>query len=143
MCIAILLIATSCNEQNGTHKNYSYSSSYSCDDTLSSFNLSLYARVSSSYKYNSLPIIILVTTPLGAKYSDTLQLSFSGSRVESKKVQSGIWQDYEWKYRKNIVFNNKGKWTFIIKQDTSIIKQNSLLPILKEIGQMGVKISKS
>lgn len=132
--VFILFFTTSCKELDNSCNRYSYSSSYNCQDSLSSFNLSLYARVSLMCNNNSLPVIIIVTTPLGVQYTDTLKFPITERGVEVKKVESGIWQDYEWSYRKNILFNNKGKWTFTIIQDTSVA-------LLKGVGQMGIKVS--
>ena len=134
--IAATIVVTSCNYNGKRHTGYSYSSSYNCDDTLKSFDISLYARVSSRYNHNSLPIIIIISTPSGVRYSDTLQLPVTEKGVGTRKVQSGIWQDYEWSYRRNIVFSNKGKWIFTLKQD-------SLSLALTGVGQMGVKVSQS
>lgn len=130
-----VLITASCNEQYSTDPGYSHTLSYNCNDTLSLYNLSLYARVSSRYNYNTLPIIVLVTTPLGDRYADTLKLPVIDRGVEAQKVQSGIWRDYEWIYRRGIVFNKKGRWIFTVKKDTTL----SLL--LKGVGSMGVKVS--
>ena len=136
LVIAATTVVTSCNYNGKRHTGYSYSSFYNCDDTLNSFNLSLYARVSSTYEHNSVPVIIIISTPLGVRYSDTLQLPVKGRCAGTRKVKSGIWEDYEWSYRKNIVFSNKGKWIFTLKQD-------SLSLALTGVGQMGVKVSQS
>lgn len=131
-----IIVATSCNYSGNRHTGFSHSVSYICEDTLSSFNLSLYARLSSNFNYNALPVVVLVTTPLGEKYADTLMLPITVKGVEVKNVQSGIWTDYEWNYRRDIVFNNKGKWVFTIKQDSLSLK-------LEGVGTMGVKITES
>lgn len=136
LCIATLFIATSCNQRSNSFNRHSYLDSYICEDTLSSYNLSLYARVPYSYNHSVLPVIIVVTTPLGIKYADTLKFPSKERGVEAKKVQSGTWQDFEWSYRRGVIFSNKGKWNFAIIQDTLGLE-------LDRVGQMGIIVSKS
>lgn len=134
--IAAALFATSCNECCNRGVGYAYSSTYECEDTLSSFNIYIYARVSSKYSHNAMPIVIIVTTPLGKRYSDTLKLPLLERGVEAKKIESGMWRDFEWSYRREVLFSNKGKWRFTLKQER-------LTPAFDGVGQMGVRVSKS
>lgn len=134
--IAFFLLIISCNRSSNRGSGFSNSINYNCNDTLSKFNLSLYARLSSIYSCSSLPVVIIVTSPTGERYTDTLNFPITERGVEARKVQSGIWQDYEWSYRREIVFNKRGKWMFTVKQ-------NPLSTNIEGVGQVGIKVYQS
>ncbi len=136
LSITTLFIASSCNEPGNRFNRYSYLDSYNCEDSISSFDLSIYARVPFGYNHSVLPVIVVVTTPLGDKYSDTLRLPTLERAVGIRSVQCGMWRDYEWSYRKDVVFGNRGKWRFAIIQDTVGLE-------VKKVGQMGILVSES
>lgn len=134
--IASLLILTSCNHLYKSGASFFNRDTYDCNDTLSRYNLSLYARLSSDYNYSSLPVVIIVTSPTGESYSDTLNFPITERGVEARKVQSGVWHDYEWSYRRGVLFNKKGRWEFTTKH-------NPISPKIEGVGQVGIKVYQS
>ena len=129
----LLSMLSSCEERD---KRFSdvifFYDSYLCEDSLSRYDLSLFARLPHSYAKPSLDVVMVVTTPSGDKYSDTLMLPVTRSGIEAKTFNSGVWVDYSWRYRLGVMLPHTGKWKFFLKTETAMPK-----------GAVGVIVTKS
>ncbi|NCB18759.1 MAG: hypothetical protein EOM61_03955 [Bacteroidia bacterium] len=132
LALILLGLLSSCVEggKRLSDVNFFYDS-YLCEDSLSRYDLSLFARLPQGYGKSSLDVVMVVTTPSGDKYSDTLMLPITRSGIEAKTFNSGIWTDYSWRYRWGVSMPQKGKWKFFLKTDISLPK-----------GSVGVVVTK-
>lgn len=75
----------------------------------------IYARLPYEYKATNFRLSLRLTDPLGNSYSDELTLPVAPFGIEVKSYDSGLWRDYSWNYRKEVLFTHTGEWIFEIK----------------------------
>lgn len=79
-------------------------------DSLSFYDIDIYARVHYSAEVDKIPLILRIVSPDGKKYADTLRLNISNNPVYPVYSRSGVWRDYRWSYRKGISLPVIGTW---------------------------------
>lgn len=83
--------------------------------TQERYDCYIQARCSEKFLVERIPLQMLIISPKGENYSDTLLLYplIDGYNITS--VANGVWRDYRWKIRAGVTFPQNGDWTFIIK----------------------------
>lgn len=84
-------------------------------DSLQIFDIDVFMRLSSDYKDTEQSFAIVVFSPDGRKYTDTLKFKAGLSKELSR---SGLWRDVRWQYRKGISFPKNGSWLIRIENTT-------------------------
>lgn len=121
----------SCSEWSEYRATRNFTTVFNNTDTLKERNLSVFARISQHYPLDTLHLILIVKTPSGKSYSDTLLFPTNGESHHIRVIKSGRWRDTEWNYRRNIVMKERGDWQFIIKRYTAVNRTRG-------IGAMGI-----
>ena len=87
-----------------------------------SYLLDIYGRIDRAElkraDISHIPIEIVITSPNGNSYTDIQSLPVGIS--EGRDV--GMWLDLKWSYRKGVSFPEEGRWIFLIKCESSIVK---------------------
>ena len=111
--IAMIFVSTSCMESRRSGEPFK--TVFVSDDSLARYSLGIYGRLEqegqSRWQSSSIPVEIIVTAPHGNTYTDTQNLSISGT--VSRQV--GRWLDIGWSYREGVQFPENGEWSFLIK----------------------------
>lgn len=93
-------------------EHFSFKNSFVAEDSLSQYNLYIFTRLPIKESDSDISAILTVTTPVGEKFRDTLLLPLVIGGVGAKSVETGIWRDWLWPYRRDITFNYLGEWFF-------------------------------
>jgi hypothetical protein len=101
-----LTLFSSCGKREGAFLEYRVPS----EDTLTMYDIDVYARLHSSSNATNISSVIRVVSPGGEKYSDTLNLKLGHESEKGSFARSGIWRDYRWSYRRGVPLPEKGTW---------------------------------
>lgn len=80
------------------------------DDSLSLFDIDIYARIHSEAEAVSIPSVLRIISPTGMKFSDTIILELNRDINSGLYTKSGIWKDFRWSYRRGVQFPVRGTW---------------------------------
>ncbi len=104
-------------------------------DSLNTYAIYLNVRHAGDYPYKNLYLFTKTISPAGELAMDTAQMIFANSRGEWLGKGIGDIYDYQFKFKKEVVFPQKGKFIFEIEQ----AMRDSILPSITDVG---VKIEK-
>lgn len=116
--LSLLLLLNSCSAKK---ENTLYSFGYEVKDTNALKDIVLVLRLPDRCSGGGHQMMINIISPSGERYTDSVvfpSISKSTSPAYSeesfKVVNSGIWRDSRWVYRRGVRFPSKGKWQFVI-----------------------------
>lgn len=125
-----LIFLISCNTESAS----SFKFRFRVSDTVAGFKFFLYTRVVADFKEESIPLEMIVLSPEGKRYLDTLYFPILNTSKYGvvDVVKSGIWKDVRWLYRDGVTFPKKGLWLFTVKQISPLDNKLNI----KEMGIM-------
>jgi len=85
-------------------------------NTLKTYNIDFTLRISRAYEGSELPLKLVILSPTGKRYLDTLRIPVNKELHNHSVsiIESGVWSDIVWHYRKDASFPEVGKWLFAI-----------------------------
>ena len=128
------------NLPNFWHKDSAVVFKFEEQDTLKDYNLFLTLRNDNSYKYSNLFLITEMQFPHGRTISDTLE--YNMARPDGSWLGTGFGDIKENKlwYREGVRFNERGTYTFTVRQ--AMRRNGDIDPIivLEGIRDVGLRI---
>ena len=120
--LAVIIVA-SCNGRDVSDGQFT--TSYKIGDSVSLYDLGIFARLNGAPGMDRLSLRVEVITPSGKSYIDTLSLLLSETDIVEKMVRERKWTDILWYYRSGVSFPYSGKWQFVIEQ-TGVVGNSNL-----------------
>lgn len=125
--IAVFLSIQSCNgnllfEENlkvsdaNWHRNEKALFMFVVEDTSASYDLYLNVRHGGDYPYKNLFLFTKTKSPNGLIATDTAQMIFADNQGRWMGKGIGGIYDYQFKYKEDIMFPEKGEYSFEIEQ---------------------------
>lgn len=109
-------------------------------DSLQAYNLFINLRNTNDYKYSNIYLITRINYPNGKVDQDTLQYKMSYPNGEWMGVGMSDSKDSKLWYKKNFRFDEKGTYTFQIRQAMRKNNDEKGVVDLKGITEVGLRI---
>jgi hypothetical protein len=122
LILSLLAITVSCTQRDKSI----YRFTYIAKDTLASKDIALVLREPFSCGVKPLSMNLSVISPGGRIYKDSLTVPVYDVTGSLTRVNSGLWLDSKWIYKKGVQFPEKGSWSFLIytgKENSRCIKK--------------------
>jgi len=111
-------------------------------DTISKNNVFINIRNNKDYEFSSLFLITEIKFPLGLRVIDTLEYEMTNAQGEWLGTGFTDLKENKLFYRENVIFNEKGNYTFSIQQATRSINDIKGSTPLNGITDVGLSVEK-
>jgi gliding motility-associated lipoprotein GldH len=111
------------------------------EDTAAVYDVTVELRTVDFYQFSNLYLFVRTQSPSSKTVADTLECILyddKGNSLSDSKMRFGELEDYEFKFKENVKFPEKGVYTFYIQHGMRVEQ----LPFVKEIGLTVEKIEK-